>query len=263
MKIYFGNSQKCDAIHLIERGLGVARAAAAAEIGIQSNVFHDFNSDPTAESLKEILVQQSGAQKLRIERGNIAEIGVVCAKFDSGEGLYPDGQKTPADSGARSNRSRICAGLVGLQRMKDRKGALVGNGIFEKGKRPIILVSGLRSPCCRRRGIWNGFKALPEAGRAGIVDGVVITAFGIEEAAPNMTVRAVVPRSRVGRRAAKNSGGNPVSHTCGKVSAVQRVETRGPGQIKASGPKHPTRVGIFIGQAQVISAIEQILQRLL
>src|SRR6267378_6313977 len=145
------NSQKRKAIHFIKRGLGVAGAAAAAEIRIHHNVLDNFYADATAESLKKIFVQQSGAHKLRVKRGNITEISVICAEFDPRKGLQPHGEKTATDVSAGRSRGGICAGLIALQSTEDGKNPLVGDRILKERKRPVILVRG-RGRACRNGG---------------------------------------------------------------------------------------------------------------
>jgi len=128
------NSQKREAIHFIQRGLGVAGAVTAAEIRIRNDVLDNFNAYAPTESLKEIFVQQPSAHKLRVKRGNITEISVICAELDPRKGLQPHGEKTAADASAGRRRGGICAGLIALQGAEDRENPLIRDRISKNAK---------------------------------------------------------------------------------------------------------------------------------
>ena len=135
----------------------------------------------------------------------------------------------------------------------------MGNGILEKSKWAIILVTRLSSSRCRGCGIWNVCKAFPKAGRAGIVDRVVTSAISVEEGASDVPIRVVIPGGGIRRRAAKKAQGGAVPSPSGKITAVQSFEARGPGEIEASRADEPARIGIFVSEVEMIGAIEQVL----
>src|SRR6267378_7716965 len=171
------NSQKREAIHFIQRGLGVAGTVTAAEIGIHNDVLDNFNAYTPAESLKEILVQQPSTHKLGVKGGKITEISVICAELDPRKGLQPHGEKTAADASAGRRSGGICAGLIALQGTEDRKNPLVRDSILKERKRPVVLVRCRRRACRSSGRVRNGFKALAEASRAGIADSFIAATF--------------------------------------------------------------------------------------
>ena len=50
-------------------------------------------------------------------------------------------------------------------------------------------------------------------------------------------------------------------HAAPKVASVDGVKTSRPGQVHASKASHPGRVRIVVGHADVVGAVEEILQR--
>src|SRR5882762_1488767 len=79
------------AIHLIQGRLGIARTVAAAQIRVDPDPFRRFYAYADTESLKEILVEQTRADELWIERGDITEVGVIEVEIDTRGGLHAHG----------------------------------------------------------------------------------------------------------------------------------------------------------------------------
>src|SRR5882672_1986063 len=102
------------AIHLIQGRLGIARTVAAAQIRVDPNLFRDFHAYADTESLKEILVEQTGADQPWIESRDIAEVGVIEIEIDTRGGLHAHGQEAATDARAWSRNSRIAARAIGL-----------------------------------------------------------------------------------------------------------------------------------------------------
>ena len=72
---------------IVERGLLVGTDFAFPDAGVQRDVFRYFHAHVSAEALEEVLVQQSGNNQSRVERGKIAEIIVIDAKTESGDAV--------------------------------------------------------------------------------------------------------------------------------------------------------------------------------
>ena len=90
---------------------------------------------------------------------------------------------------------------------------------------------------------------------------VIITAFEIDEGASDAAVRIKAPGGWIGRRAGKQAGGSHFAEAAPKVAAIDGIEAAGPRQVETPESGNPVRIGIVIGQRQVISAIDQVLQR--
>ena len=237
-----------DAVHFVQRTLGVAGAAAAAEIRREPNLLPHLDAPARAESLEKIFVEQSGADQGRIKGRDVAKIVVVEIQLDSRMRIHAQGDEVAAQAGAGGRCGGVALGIVDLRRLVNRDVALVGKRIFEENEWPVDVPV---------------HHADPRAAGAAVVEAVVLAAFEVDERAADHAVRAVVPRRGIGRGAAENSQRRALGESLAEISAVDGVEAGRPGQIQAAKSRDQRRVGIVVGHVQVVGAVDQVLQRLL
>src|SRR5215831_6992540 len=75
-KIHGRNPSEGDAIHLVQRALGVAGSGGPAKVRRKPDLVPDLDSPSGAESLEQIFIEQRRAYQVRIERRNISEVVV-------------------------------------------------------------------------------------------------------------------------------------------------------------------------------------------
>src|SRR6202011_5135617 len=96
----------CDTIKLVPGATCVSRPATLAEVRVESNVPNWFDTSSKAHTLKQVLVQKTGGDQSRTERGHIAKIVVVDVERNSLVRLNPESEKVPAEACARSLKAR-------------------------------------------------------------------------------------------------------------------------------------------------------------
>src|ERR1019366_9036209 len=146
-----------------------------------------------ADSLKQQLVEQSGAHQPRVEGGKAAEVIVVEVERDELYGLKADGQK--AARHARAAGGGLLGGgvrLVCLQAVIDAEVALPGESVFEEHELAFGMPTETRNA---------------ESGGAGVLESVPRSAVEVEKGADLLPVGAVIPGGRVGRSAGEHPDG--------------------------------------------------------
>src|SRR5579863_701256 len=185
-----GQPPKCDAVHFVQGTLGVSGATTPAQVGREPYLVPDLDASSGGESLKEILVEQSGADESGIEGRNVAEIVVVEIQFNALHRIHTQSRKVASQPRSGRRRHGVALRVVKLRGFINRKRAFVGKGVFEKYERPID-------------GPVHHADARATGGA--VVKSVEFSAFEVYECTADHPVGAIVPRRRIRRRAAEHS----------------------------------------------------------
>src|SRR5581483_4696179 len=92
---------------------------------------------------------------------------------------------------------------------------------------------------------------------------VEFPALEVDERSTDDSVGTVIPRGWIRRGASENSGSCAAAKLLPEVSAVDRVEAWSPWQVKSPETRDQRGVRVVIGHVEVVSAIDEALQRLL
>src|SRR5208337_21275 len=158
---------------------------AAAQIGVQADAPGQVKSQTAAEALKQVLLQEPGGEKLRIEGRQESEVVVARLQGDPGFRLIAKREKATAQTGpARLAGQGIAVKLVGFQIVIERKCALERNRCFKKDE----LAVGM--PVNARNGRTRG---------NAVFEGIVTSVIPIDERAGHLAIRIVIPSGRIGR----------------------------------------------------------------
>src|SRR5581483_2346606 len=90
---------------------------------------------------------------------------------------------------------------------------------------------------------------------------VKTTAAEISKSAANLPVWIVVPRRRIGRGTCEHARDHPGMNATAQVAPIDCVQTARPGQVEPSESGDPTSRGIVVSKGEMISAVENLLQR--
>ena len=126
--------------------------------------------------------------------------------------------------------------------------ALVGQRIFQEDKRAVD------------RPVHHA-----DSGSAGaaVVETVVLAAFEIDKGTGDDAVGTVIPGGRIRRGAAEHPQRCALGKSRAKVAAVDGVEAGRPREIETAKSRDQSRVWIVVRHVQMVSTVDQALQRLL
>src|ERR1035438_7604698 len=235
-----------ESVHLVPGAFRVAGPVALADGGIETAAERQVQVHAAADSLKEQLVEQSGAHQPRVEGRKAAEVVVVEVERDELYRLEAYGQKAARQ--ARTAGGGLLGGgvrLVGLQAVIDAEVALPGKRVLEEDEFAFGMPTEARNA---------------ESGGAGVLESVPRSAVEVEKCTDLLPVGAVVPRSGVGRGAGKHSDGGVLGNPPSNVSAIDGAQAGRPGQVHAAETEDPVGLRIVVSQSRVISPIEQVVQ---
>src|ERR1035441_1047540 len=195
-----------ESVHLVPGAFRVAGPVALADGGIETAAERQVQVHAAADSLKEQLVEQSGAHQPRVEGGKAAEIVVVEVERDELYRLEAYGQKAArhalaAGSGLEGGGVR----LVGLQAVIDAEVALPGKRIFEEDEFAFGTPTAARDR---------------KSGGAGILESIPRSAVEVEKGAGLLPVGAVIPGGGVGGGAGEHPDGGVFGNPPGNVAAI-------------------------------------------
>src|SRR5450755_3733320 len=182
-----------ESVHLIPGAFRVAGPDSLDDGGIETAAEWQVQVHAAADSLKEQLVEQSGAHQPRVEGGKAAEVVVVEVERDELYRLEAYGQKAArhtrtAGGGLEGSGVR----LVGLQAVIDAEVTLPGESVFEENELAFGTPTEARDA---------------ESGGAGVLESVPRSAVEVEKCTDLLPIGAVIPGGGVGGGAGKHPDG--------------------------------------------------------